>query len=104
VVSLAPHIVENHVPHWPLSLDEPRAGSDEFWAAVRAFELTQGRVLRGRRSDGRAACAAVIQRALTALSRALLERGALTGDEVRAIVEAEMLPFHLWGGMLGRRI
>jgi hypothetical protein len=88
-VSLAPLVFEGRCPSWPLDLMTD--DGDEFRAAVRAYDagLTQNHYY---------GCVTLIEylfdkpsskRALTRLSGALLERGALDGAAVRAIVEAE---------------
>ena len=89
LVSLAPLIAERRCPSWPLDLMSN--DSDVFKAAVRAHDA-------GLTANHYYGCVAFLEflldqpsskRALRALSGALLERGALDGAAVRAIVEAE---------------
>ena len=88
LVALAPMIVEGKAPERPPSLDDAGPG-DEMSAAAVAFELEISEFLYQ-------AYLAYLEHLLKqptarkkgeALSRALLDHGALRGDEVRRIFE-----------------
>ena len=88
LVALAPKIVEGKAPERPPSLDDAERG-DEMSAAVVAFELEIGELLYQAYLaylEGLLRQPTARKKGL-ALSTALLEHGALKGDEVQRIFE-----------------